>query len=57
MLIEFRSKNFRSLRDEQVFSLVASADKDQLGTHTLNTGHKVDYSSLHSVISPLGFKP
>jgi len=27
MLVEFRVKNFRSLRDEQVFSLVASKDK------------------------------
>ena len=27
MLIEFRVKNFRSLRDEQVLSMVASSDK------------------------------
>lgn len=27
MLVEFRVKNFRSLRDEQVLSLVASKDK------------------------------
>ena len=40
MLIEFRIKNFRSLRDEQVLSLVASTDKTQLGTHAVNTGLK-----------------
>lgn len=38
MLIEFRVTNFRSLRDEQVFSLVASKDKTLLDTHTLRSG-------------------
>lgn len=38
MLIEFRVKNFRSLRDEQVLSLVASKDKFLQETHTLSTG-------------------
>lgn len=38
MLIEFRVKNFRSLRDEQVLSMVASKDKTVLDTHTLPTG-------------------
>lgn len=33
MLVEFRVSNFRSFRDEQVFSMVASADK----THPENT--------------------
>src|SRR6218665_90706 len=37
MLIEFRVKNFRSLRDEQVFSLVASKDKTLQDTHTHET--------------------
>lgn len=37
MLIEFRVKNFRSLRDEQVLSLVASKDKALQNTHTLST--------------------
>lgn len=50
MLIEFRTKNFRSLRDEQVFSLVASADKDQLDTHTLNTGLKTAPHVLKSAV-------
>ena len=40
MLIEFRVKNFRSLRDEQVFSMVASSDKELLDTHALKTGLK-----------------
>ena len=38
MLIEFRVKNFRSLRDEQVLSLVASKDKTLKDTHTQATG-------------------
>lgn len=38
MLIEFRVKNFRSLRDEQVLSLVASSDKTLHTTHTQATG-------------------
>jgi hypothetical protein len=38
MLVEFRVKNFRSLRDEQVLSLVASKDKTDRDTHALTTG-------------------
>lgn len=38
MLVEFRVKNFRSLRDEQVLSLVASKDKTLNDTHTQRTG-------------------
>lgn len=38
MLVEFRVKNFRSLRDEQVLSLVASKDKTLRDTHTKKTG-------------------
>jgi uncharacterized protein len=37
MLVEFRVKNFRSLRDEQVLSLVASKDKSMQDTHTIDT--------------------
>lgn len=40
MLVEFRVENFRSLRDEQVLSLVASKDKTFEDTHTLETGLK-----------------
>lgn len=38
MLVEFRINNFRSLRDEQVLSLVASKDKTLKDTHTHATG-------------------
>ena len=38
MLVEFRVKNFRSLRDEQALSLVASKDKTSADTHTFATG-------------------
>ena len=38
MLIEFRVKNFRSLCDEQVLSLVASSDKALQDSNTLPTG-------------------
>lgn len=38
MLIEFRVSNFRSLRDEQVLSMVASKDKTLADTHTVSTG-------------------
>lgn len=38
MLIEFRVTNFRSLRDEQVLSMVASKDKTLLDTNTQATG-------------------
>ncbi|MFN3714148.1 MAG: AAA family ATPase [Alcanivoracaceae bacterium] len=50
MLVEFRVKNFRSLRDEQVLSLVASKDKTLEGTHTLSTGLKSVPSLLHSAV-------
>lgn len=40
MLIEFRIKNFRSLRDEQVLSLVATKDSTLEETNTLATGIK-----------------
>ena len=40
MLIEFRVKNFRSLRDEQVLSLVAAKDNTLSDTNTVSTGIK-----------------
>ncbi len=48
MLVEFRIKNFRSLRDEQVLSLVASKDKTLENTHTLVTGLKAAPSLVRS---------
>ena len=50
MLVEFRVKNFRSLRDEQVLSLVASKDKALADTHTLATGIKAAPSLLSSAV-------
>ena len=50
MLVEFRVKNFRSLRDEQVLTLVASKDKSLQDTHTLATGLKVAPSLLRSAV-------
>lgn len=50
MLVEFRVKNFRSLRDEQVLSLVASKDKTLHDTHTLSTGIKAAPSLLRSAV-------
>lgn len=50
MLVEFRVKNFRSLRDEQVLSLVASKDQTLQGTHTLTTGLKAVPNLLKSAV-------
>lgn len=50
MLIEFRVKNFRSLRDEQVLSLVASKDKSLQDTHTLSTGVNAVPNLLRSAV-------
>ncbi len=50
MLVEFRVKNFRSLRDEQVFSMVASKDKTLYDTHTVSTGLKAAPSLLLSAV-------
>ncbi len=41
MLLEFRVKNFKSIRDEVVFSLNASKDSTLEKTHTLQTGIKL----------------
>lgn len=50
MLIEFRVKNFRSLRDEQVLSLVASKDKTLQDTHTQATGISAAPTVLRSAV-------
>jgi len=50
MLIEFRVKNFRSLRDEQVLSMVASKDKSFQDTHTIPTGIKAAPTLLRSAV-------
>ena len=50
MLVEFRVKNFRSLRDEQVLSLVASKDKSLEDTHILSTGVNAVSRLLRSAV-------
>ncbi len=50
MLVEFRVKNFRSLHDEQVFSMVASSDKTLLDTHAIETGLKAAPHVLKSAV-------
>ncbi|WP_310462740.1 ATP-binding protein [Sphaerotilus sp.] len=50
MLVEFRVKNFRSLRDEQVLSLVASKDTSLQDTHTLRTGLKAVPALLRTAV-------
>lgn len=40
MLVEFRVKNFRSLRDEQVLSLVAAKDNTLQDTNTQAPFHR-----------------
>src|SRR5579862_7721063 len=50
MLVEFRVQNFRSLRDEQVFSLVASKDKTLLDTNVMATTVKAVPALLRSAV-------
>lgn len=50
MLIEFRVKNFRSLKDEQVLSLVASKDKTLQETHAVATNLKAVPILLRSAV-------
>ena len=50
MLVEFRVKNFRSLRDEQTLSLVASTDKTLRDTHAVDTGLKTVPHILKSAV-------
>lgn len=50
MLIEFRVKNFRSLRDEQTLSLVATTDKTLQHSHTVESGAKAASTLLRSAV-------
>ena len=50
MLIEFRVKNFRSLRDDQVLSLVASKDSSLRETNTVETGIAAAPTLLRSAV-------
>lgn len=50
MLVEFKVRNFRSLRDEQTMTLVASPDKSLAQTHCISTGLKAVPQLLRSGI-------
>ena len=50
MLVEFRVKNFRSIRDEQVLSIVASKDRTLRDTHTQETGISAAPALLRSAV-------
>lgn len=50
MLLEFRVRNFRSIRDEQVLSLVASTDTELAETHLAETGLKASPAVVRSVV-------
>jgi AAA15 family ATPase/GTPase len=50
MLVEFRTKNFCSLRDEQVLSLVATKDKTLQDSNTQATGISAAPTVLRSVV-------
>jgi AAA15 family ATPase/GTPase len=54
MLLEFRVRNFRSIRDEQVISMVASKDKKMADTHLASTGLK---NPSHVVRSAVVYGP
>ncbi len=51
MLLEFRVRNFRSIRDEQAFSLVASGGDEELAeTHLTPTGLKGQPNAVRSAV-------
>ncbi len=50
MLLEFRVRNYRSIRDEQVLTLIASGDKDLAETHLAPTGLKAASHALRSAV-------
>ena len=50
MLLEFRVRNFRSIRDEQALNLIASGDKELAATHLASTGLKSVPHALRSVV-------
>ena len=50
MLIEFRVGNFRSIRDVQAFSMVASSDREHAETHIHKTGLKALPNALRSAV-------
>jgi uncharacterized protein len=54
MLLEFRIRNYRSIRDEQALTLIASGDKELATTHLASTGLK---SAAHAVRTAVVYGP
>ncbi|ABE35648.1 AAA domain protein [Paraburkholderia xenovorans LB400] len=50
MLVEFRVKNFRSIRDDLCLSMVASKDKEKATTNTVETGISAIPTLLRSAV-------
>lgn len=50
MLLEFRVRNFRSIRDEQIFSLVASTSEELSSTHVAQANVKTLPGILRSAV-------
>lgn len=50
MLLEFSVSNYRSIRDECVFSMVAAKDKKHADTHLIDTGIKAIPKLLRSAV-------
>lgn len=50
MLLEFRVRNYRSIRDEQTLTLIASGDKELATTHLAPTGLKSAPHALRTAV-------
>jgi AAA15 family ATPase/GTPase len=50
MLLEFRVRNYKSIRNEQILSLVASADSELVDTHVASTGLKSAPKAVRSAV-------
>lgn len=50
MLLEFRVRNYRSIRDEQALTLIASSDKELAQTHLSPTGLKAAPYALRTAV-------
>jgi len=50
MLLQFRVRNYRSIRDEQEFSLVATSDRELALTHLVSTGLKNPANALRGAV-------
>jgi len=50
MLLEFRVRNYRSIRDEQALTLIASSDKELAQTHLVSTGLRAAPHALRTAV-------